>query len=235
MARRRRLNLPGVPQHVVQRGNNRQAIFFGAGDYRFYLTTLAELSADHGCAVHAYALMTNHVHLLVTPASADSVSLMMRDLGRQYVQHYVNAKYQRTGTLWEGRFKASLVHAQRYFFACCRYIEMNPVRAGLVAHPAEYAWSSYRHSALGYADPLIDEHPQYTALASDAAQRQRAYRALFEETLDALTLDEIRRSIGESLPLGDDDFRDAVQAASRMPARRGKPGRPRKSTGEMRT
>src|SRR5687768_4695644 len=160
MARRPRLRMSGVPQHVIQRGNNRQATFFAEEDYRFYLACLQEAARKHDCAIHAYVLMTNHVHLLVTPQGPDAMSLVMRDLGRRYVQ-YINFTYGRSGTLWEGRFKSILVDAQRYFFTCCRYIELNPVRAGMVAHPEEYRWSSHCFNALGHEDHLLSAHHEY--------------------------------------------------------------------------
>ena len=137
MPRPNRLNLPGVPQHVTQRGNNRQACFFEDADYRLYLSLLAAACQRHQCTVHAYVLMTNHVHLLITPQFAQGVSLLMRDLGRDYVRQ-VNQAYRRTGTMWEGRFKSSLVDSEDYCLACYRYIELNPVRANMVAHPREY-------------------------------------------------------------------------------------------------
>ena len=141
MPRRARLRFAGVPLHIIQRGNNRTACFFAEQDYRFYLHDLGELARRFECGVHAYALMTNHVHLLITPSATDSASLLMKHLGQRYVQ-YVNRVYRRSGTLWEGRFKSSLVQRQSYVLKCQRYIELNPVRAGMVPHPRDYPWSS---------------------------------------------------------------------------------------------
>lgn len=150
MPRLLRYALPDVPQHIIQRGNNRQPVFFHADDYRFYLVCLQEAAATQGSAVHAYVLMTNHVHVLLTPRWPTSIAKVMQSLGRRYVQ-YINTTYHRTGTLWEGRYRASLVDAEPYLLACYRYIELNPVRAGMVQHPEEYPWSSYRWHALGQA------------------------------------------------------------------------------------
>ena len=148
MARHPRLDLPGIPQHVVQRGNDRQACFAAPIDCGQYLQELREAAAKHGCAIHAYVLMTNHVHLLATPAEAGAMSRMMQAVGRRYVGSF-NARYRRTGTLWEGRFKAALVGPSAYALACYRYIELNPVRASMVADPADYPWTSYQANALG--------------------------------------------------------------------------------------
>src|SRR4051812_23176241 len=142
MPRRARLSLPNIPWHIIQRGNNRAVCFAAEADYRRYLDELAELSKRFGCAVHAYALMTNHVHLLLTPDEAEGPGLLMKHLGQRYVQH-VNRAYGRSGTLWEGRFRSCLTQSEDYLLACQRYIELNPVRAGMVRHPRDYRWSSY--------------------------------------------------------------------------------------------
>jgi REP-associated tyrosine transposase len=177
MPRLPRYSLPGVPQHVIQRGHNRQPIFFQEDDYRFYLTCLQETTARHATAVHAYVLMTNHVHVLMTPHQPHSIAKVMQALGRRYVP-YINATYQRTGTLWEGRYRASLVDADRYLLACYRYIELNPVRAGMVQHPTAYPWSSYRWHACGQHDPVITDHTLYLALGSTVQARHTAYQVL---------------------------------------------------------
>lgn len=152
MARPPRLEIPGVPLHVIQRGNNRAACFFGDIDRRFYLRCLAQSAVRRGCEIHAYVLMTNHVHLLVTPSEAGAVGAMLQDVGRRYVR-VINTLHNRTGTLWEGRFKSSLVDTETYLLSCHRYIELNPVRAGIVTHPAAYPWSSYQHYAAGKINP----------------------------------------------------------------------------------
>lgn len=193
MARQTRFGVVGFPQHVIQRGNNRQVCFFAPGDYSAYLAMLARACAKHGCALHAYVLMTNHAHLLVTPQAPDSVSRMMQTLGRNYVR-YVNDIYQRTGTLWEGRYRAALVDNDRYVLTCYRYIELNPVRARMCDDPSQYQWSSYRANALGEQDAILAPHPTYAALARDQRQRGDAYRTLFERNLDDRAVQSIRHA-----------------------------------------
>lgn len=166
MPRKPRFTLPGIPQHIIQRGNNREPCFFAEEDYRRYLDDLAEVAEKHGCRIHAYVLMTNHVHLLMTPAREHSISDTMQALGRRYV-YYINKTYRRTGTLWEGRYKASLIDTEAYLLTCMRYIELNPVRATMVEHPGEYQWSSYAANAQGTTNPRITPHPVYLAPALD--------------------------------------------------------------------
>jgi putative transposase len=143
MARLPRYTLPGQPQHVILRGNNRSIIFAADEDYRFFLDCLGDAATRHGCVIHAYVLMTNHVHLLITPEHEGSIGKALQSVGRRYVQ-YFNYTYQRTGTLWEGRYKATLIDSESYLLTCYRYIELNPVRADMVPHPRDYLWSSYR-------------------------------------------------------------------------------------------
>ena len=169
MSRPPRLELPGVPLHVIQRGNNRAACFFGEVDRRFYLQCLAKSAARTDCAIHAYVLMTNHVHLLVTPGAPGSAAAMLQDIGRRYVR-VINTIHGRTGTLWEGRFKSSLVDTERYLLTCHRYIELNPVRAGLAAHPSAYPWSSHAHYAAGKSNNLITEHAAFRGLGATPAE-----------------------------------------------------------------
>ena len=178
MPRRARLLLPGVPLHLIQRGNNRSACFYADEDYLFYLDNLKLQAEQHGCAVHAWCLMTNHVHLLVTPSKPESASLMMKGLGQRFVQ-YINRTYARSGTLWEGRFRSCLLQEEDYVLACYRYIEMNPVRASMVEHPAEYRWSSYGANAHGLPSAIIEANPLYTQLGETADLRASAYRELF--------------------------------------------------------
>jgi putative transposase len=154
MPRRPRIKLADVPQHIVQRGINREPCFFAEEDYHCYLHWLQKSAADWHCTIHAYVLMTNHVHLLVTSAKPDGIAKMMQSIGRRYVQ-YINRSYRRTGSLWEGRFKSSLVQAEEYLLTCMRYIELNPVRANMVNDPAQYRWSSYRHNGLGQIDERV--------------------------------------------------------------------------------
>jgi putative transposase len=227
MSRPPRYSLPGVPQHVIQRGHNRQPIFFHEDDYRFYLACLQETTTMHATAVHAYVLMTNHVHVLMTPQQPTSLAKVLQALGRRYVP-YINATYQRTGTLWEGRYRASLVDAEPYLFACYRYIELNPVRAGMVQDPVEYTWSSYQWHAYGQHDPAITDHALYLALGTTMQERQTAYRALFQHHLDENLLQEIRATLNQCRVLGTERFKDAMEATLARRVRPGKPGRPRK-------
>lgn len=209
MARLPRFVLPGHPQHVIVRGNNRSPLFCADEDYHFYLDKLREAASKHQCDIHAYVLMTNHVHLLMTPHSEAGISKMIQMLGRYYVQ-YFNYTYRRSGTLWEGRYKASLIDSDSYALTCYRYIELNPVRAGMVAHPADYPWSSYRNNALGEPDGILSPHSLYLGLGDTAENRQAAYRALFEAHLDEATLGEVRDSINKAWVLGSDHFKSQV-------------------------
>jgi putative transposase len=227
MPRPPRYPLPDIPQHLIQRGNNRQPVFFHEDDYRFYLACLKEAADTHGSAIHAYVLMTNHVHVLVTPRQTQSLAKMMQALGRRYVQ-YINTTYHRTGTLWEGRYRASLVEADPYLLTCYRYIELNPVRAGMVQEPAAYAWSSYRWHAHGQPDPVITDHALYLALGRTAHKRHAAYQEICRPHLDAHVLQEIRATVHQSRVLGTDHFKDAMETALARRLRPGKAGRPRK-------
>jgi len=226
MARKPRFNLPGIPQHVIQRGNNRELCFFDVEDCRYYLDALQHASKQCGCAVHAYILMTNHVHLLVTQEQSDGLSAMMQSLGRRYVR-YINDRYRRTGTLWEGRYKAALVDSERYLLACYRYIELNPVRAGMVASPERHPWTSYRYNALGMPDSLVTEHGNYQALGSSWTERCHAYRKLFSCQVGNDDIDAIRKSLNEELVLGSENFKDRIEAICQRRTRLGKAGRPR--------
>lgn len=228
MPRRPRLSLPGIPWHIIQRGNNRSVCFFAEEDYRCYLDHLTELSRRFGCAVHAYVLMTNHVHLLLTPEKADSAGLMMKHLGQRYVQ-YVNRVYRRSGTLWEGRFRSCLTQSEDYLLACYRYIEMNPVRAGMVTHPRFYRWSSYHANGEGRNDALIMRHEQYLRLGRSDDARTEAYRELFSAHLDPELVSEIRMATNGNLALGSGRFQAQIEATLGRRARRGVAGRPRKT------
>jgi putative transposase len=210
VARLPRLNLPGIPQHVVQRGNNRQASFFAEQDYTVYLDKLKDYGKKYKVAVHAYVLMTNHVHLLLTPDTEKGVSQLMQALGRYYVM-YVNKTYQRSGTLWEGRYKSTLVDSENYFLLVSRYIELNPVRASMVDHPAEYPWSSYRGNALDMDIGLLTTHSCYEALGIDDNERQNAYRALFDYHIEDLALQEIRDATNKAWVLGENRFKQQIE------------------------
>jgi putative transposase len=219
--------LPGVPCHIVQRGNNRKATFFSEQDYHFYLNCLLDATQRYKVDVHAYVLMTNHVHILATPDYKESISLTMQSVGRRYVQ-YVNKTYFRTGTLWESRHKTSLVDAERYLFAVGRYIEMNPVAANMVRHPAEYRWSSYRFNAFGQPDPLVDPHQIYQHLGATDALCWQAYAALFDEDIDPDDVKLIRNAIQCSMPTGDSHFKEQIEKALNRKVGYAHRGRPRK-------
>jgi putative transposase len=225
MARRPRFNLVGIPQHVIQRGNNRERCFFAENDYLEYLDSLAECAQRSECEIHAYALMTNHVHLLVTPHVGNSVPAMMQGLGRQYVRH-INLEYRRTGTLWEGRYKACLVDPEQFLLACSCYIELNPVRTAIVKSPAEYRWSSYRHNACGEPTMVISPHRGFLQLGTTPSERQSAYRELFRQQMDVALLQEIREALSQELVLGTEKFKNHVEKSAIRQARPGKPGRP---------
>ena len=220
MPRRARLALPGIAWHIIQRGNNRSACFYAEGDYRKYLRILQEQACAFDCAVHAYVLMTNHVHLLVTPVRQAGASLMMKHLGQRYVQ-YVNRTYRRTGTLWEGRFRSCLAQDEGYVLACYRYIERNPVRAGMVDHPAEYSWSSYHANGQGARDALLTEHADYRRLGPTPDLRREAYQKLCRLHMEPELTDEIRTATNGNYALGNDRFKEEV---GRMLGRRAAPG-----------
>jgi putative transposase len=220
MARLGRYFLPDQPLHVIQRGNNRKATFFGDDDRERYRAWLGEAAADYGCAVHAYVLMTNHVHLLVTPRTAESLPRTMQSLGRRYVR-YVDSVYRRTGTLWEGRYRAAPIDSEAYLLGCCRYIELNPVRARMVAHPRDYRWSSRHAHAMGAEDALVSAHALYRALAWSAAGRQKEYRALFRAALGDDFVAALRAATNGGRALGGARFqRRVAKGSGRRAARR---------------
>jgi putative transposase len=228
MARLPRLYIEGCPQHIIQRGNNRQACFFADEDYAFYLEKLQKASEKYNVAIHAFILMTNHVHLLATPSEESSISRMMQSVGRSYVG-YVNHTYQRTGTLWEGRYKSTLVDSERYLLTVSRYIELNPGRAKMVEHASKYTWSSYQSNAVGKAIKLITPHNLYVKLGKTPSQRQARYRALFDGHMPQHTLDEIRSATNKAWVLGDVRFKQQVEEATGRAATPRKRGGDRKS------
>ncbi len=209
MARLPRFVLPGHPQHIIIRGNNREAIFYADEDYKFYLSKLRDACKKHDCQLHAYVLMTNHVHLLMTPNTENGISKAIQMLGRYYVQ-YFNYSYKRTGTLWEGRYKASLIDSASYLLTCYRYIELNPVRANMVDDPSEYPWSSYRSNALGHADYLTVPHIEYLRLGKTELDCQAAYRGLFRNHLSEKTVEEIRAATNKAWVLGSNYFKEQI-------------------------
>ena len=218
MARMPRFFLPHTSIHVIVRGNNRSSIVADDADRAFLRSSLHHAAARRGVAIHAYVLMTNHFHLLVTPQMKGSLAQMMQTVGRTYV-HYFNAKYARTGTLWEGRYKATIVDEDRYFLLCMRYIELNPVRAFMVVDPAEYRWSSYRANALGGFDALVIPHAMYLALGEGTRQRCAAYRNEVGTSIVRADLETIRDATQNGWALGGSAFRDRVDALSRRSTR----------------
>jgi putative transposase len=226
MARLARVFVPGLPLHVIQRGNNRQRVFFDAEDSRRYLDWLTEAAAAHALAVHAYVLMPNHVHLLVSPRQADSLPRTLQALGARYVRH-INRRRARTGTLWEGRYRCCAIETERYFLACSRYIELNPVRAGLAATPGAFRWSSYRCNGEGAADALITPHDTYLALGRTVADRARSYRELVALGLSAEDLAAIRTASHGNWALGSAAFQRRLAKRTGRPVAPRPAGRPR--------
>lgn len=210
MARLPRFVLPGFPQHVLQRGNNRQQILFQEEDYWFLWEKIGAAADRFDCKIHAYVLMPNHFHLLLTPDSEDGVGKLMQYVGRYYVQ-YFNAGNERSGTLWEGRYRATLLDPTAYLIPVSRYLETNPVRAGLVATPADYAWSSYAANATGADDRLVTSHAVYERLGRGQKARQAAYEAGFETPLDESLLTRIRDATNKAWVLGDAAFCQDVE------------------------
>ena len=220
-----RFFVPGLPLHVIQRGNDRAPIFRGPADVAFYKRCIGHASQRYGVMIHAYVFMTNHVHLLATPFSPVSVPNMMQSLGRVYVQ-YFNRTYERTGTLWEGRYKAAIVDDETYLLACMRYIELNPVRACIVASPYDYRWSSFRANGCADADDLVHPHEIYRRLGSSPTERHAAYRELFRDAIPDATIARIRDATQNGWALGEAGFRQMLttlgRRAERLPKGRGR-------------
>lgn len=226
MPRRARMYIPGFPYHVVQRGNNRETCFIEPENYRHYLELWCSLSRRYGCAVHAYCLMTNHIHFLVTPIRKTGISDTMKEVGSRYA-FYINKRYARTGTLWEGRHRASLVQTERYLLTCMRYIELNPVRAGMVSRPEEYRWSSY--GANGWGDPgWLQPHDEYLRLGVTLQERCRIYRKLFRSALDREDLQLIRKAAHYCQPVCDERFRTKIEQRYGVVLGQMRRGRPEK-------
>ena len=226
MPRLPRIDVAGIAQHIVQRGNNRLPCFLAEGDYIRYRDDLRELALKFECSVHAYLLMTNPVHLLMTPAHEGSIARVMQGLGRRFVR-YFNDRWCRTGTLWEGRYKSCAVDSVAHLLACYRYIELNPVRAAMVAHPAEYRWSSYAANTMGRADPLIAPHATYLSLGASTNRRCEAYVALVDGRIDEAEIARIRQYMQRQQALGSGRFQDAIEAQVKRRVRPGRVGRPR--------
>ncbi len=225
MARLERITPVSVPVHIIQRGNNRQDCFTSEEDFSSYLGWLKTYAQRYGVAVHAWVLMTNHVHLLCTPQTENSIGKMMQSMGRQYVR-YFNYLYHRTGTLWEGRYKSCLVQSEQYLLEVYRYIELNPVRANMVDDPAKYRWSSYQVNALGKSQELCVPHPEYTALGSTPEERQESYRLLFPSHIDDTLLDDIRANTNSGLAIGHERFKLEIESLTGRRVQAYKRGRP---------
>lgn len=205
MPRRPRLVAPEIPLHIIQRGNNRQVCFCNDTDYHVYLDLLRTGAMRHDCRVHAYVLMSNHVHLLITPKDTVSPGGMMKAVGERYVR-YFNQRYNRTGTLWDGRFRSCLVQDDAYLVVCHRYIELNPVRAGLVRDPSLYQWSSHHRNAYNQSDKLVTPHNIFTRLGGNDASRAHAYRELFREEIGQYDLRRLRHATNSNYSFGDSAF-----------------------------
>ncbi|PCJ30995.1 MAG: transposase [Moraxellaceae bacterium] len=227
MPRLTRLCPEGIPQHIIQRGNNRQICFYSEDDLAAYAAWVIKYSQQFKVDIHAWVFMTNHVHLLATPNSDNGISKMMQSIGRMYVR-YFNNKHSRSGTLWEGRFKSCLIESEHYLLKCYRYIELNPVTAGMVADPADYEWSSYQTNALGKQSNIITPHAQYQAFGDTIDDRCSAYRVLFSHHLDKKMIEDIKDSVNKGMALGSKRFKADIEQAYQRRVQPGVAGRPRK-------
>ncbi len=223
----------GAAVHLIQRGNNRAQCFFTPEDRQFYLFHLARLLSRANCALHAFCLMTNHVHLLVTAKELHGCAALMKSVGQLYAQ-YVNKTYGRTGNLWEGRFKSCLVQAEQYVLTCYRYIELNPVRAGLVHNPGDYPWSSYRANAYGGACHFLAAHDEYLGLGTQPEERRAVYRDTFG-SLDAARFEEIRKATAAGYIVGNAQYKHAMARTLGRRVEHGSPGRPALTAPEQST
>lgn len=230
MARLSRYVIPNQPQHIIQRGNNRQLIFAADADYQFFRDALIDAANKYGLQIHAYVWMTNHIHLLATPLFDNSISKVFQSVGRKYVQ-YFNYTYKRSGTLWEGRYRATIVDSEQYLLKLMRYIELNPVRASMVGHPADYRWSSYSCNAegkFGLNDNWLVPHDEYMRLGQTSIERQNVYQQLFVTELDHSDLVQIRECTHKGWALGSQRFVEEIERiGSRQASSKGL-GRPKK-------
>jgi len=228
MPRKQRFFLPNIPVHIVQRGHSRAPVFFERNDYFAYLSWLKQAANRYDCAVHAYVLMTNHVHILTTPQESQGISRFMQYIGRHYVP-FINQKYGSSGSIWDGRFKASLINSEQYLLICMRYIELNPVRASVTRVPSEYPWSSYHANALGEHDSRITPHPIYMRLGKTDDERLNVYRHLFETQLYVDDLASIRGAWQTGTPLGDDVFKQKIELKLKCKVGQDRRGRPKRA------
>jgi putative transposase len=232
MARLARLVVPGQAHHLIQRGNNGQAIFFDDDDRRAYLAALQHAAASHAVAVHAYVMMDSEVQLLVTPVTAEGLSRTMQTLGRRYVAAF-NRRHGRTGTLWEGRFRGTVIESERYLLSCMRFIETTPVRAGLAVHPADFGWSSYGHHAGQRVDSLLTDHALFWTLGNTPFDRQSAYKALMDQPLSGAEVQRLASSAFKGWGLGSPEFLERIAEHTRrrvVPRKRGRPGKASRAT-----
>ena len=225
MARLPRLTLPGYPHHIIQRGNNRQAIFNTVADYQYLLNLIAENAQKFGVNIHSYVLMTNHFHLLATPDTATAIPQMMQAVGRRYVR-YFNDLHKRTGTLWEGRYRSTLIQTERYLMACMAYIDLNPVRAGLTSMARDYPWSSHGFYAGLRSDSLITPHALVWELANTPFGREAAYCELVNAGISSSQQDILTRSVLAGWALGERDFIEDLQKKTERRVNQVKAGRP---------
>ena len=225
MARLPRLTLPGYPHHVIQRGNNRQPIFATQADYLMLLQLLGDNAAKFGVALHAYVLISNHFHLLATPDTAEGLPQMMQAVGRRYVR-YFNDTQKRSGTLWEGRYKSTLIQTDRYLLACMVYIDLNPVRAGLATQAADYPWSSHTHYTGQRIDKLITPHPLFWALGNTPFAREAAYAELVQSGITSVQQTALTDSALSGWALGEPDFVADLQKRTERRVSKTSPGRP---------
>jgi len=228
MPRKPRFFLPDVPVHIVQRGHSREPVFFEDGDYLAYLRWLQEAADRYECDIHAYVLMTNHIHILATPRETQGISRMMQYIGRRYVP-YINDTYGTSGSIWEGRFKASLISDEQYLLTCMRYIELNPVRANMVNSPGYYRWSSYRYNAQSKSNKIVTEHPLYVAIGRMKAVRCENYKSLFKVHIDDEQLNSIRAAWQTGTPLGNDYFKEKIERKLKTKVGQSRRGRPSRS------
>jgi putative transposase len=229
MARLPRLTLPGYPHHIIQRGNNRQPIFVDAADNGTLLRLLEEFARKFDVAIHAYVLMSNHLHLLATPQTAEGIPQLMQAVGRSYVR-YFNDRHARTGTLWEGRYKSTLIQAERYLLACMVYIDLNPVRAGMVAEPADYPWSSHLHYVGHRSDRLITPHPLFWGLGNTPFARELAYADLIRNGIDRQKQQALTDATIRGWVLGEPEYVADLQGRTDRRVSKSRPGRPRTVT-----
>ncbi len=228
MPRKPRFFLPDIPVHIVQRGHSREPVFFKDNDYRAYLGWLMEAATHYSCAIHAYVLMTNHIHILATPKDKHGISLMMQYISRRYVP-YINASYGTNGTIWEGRYKASLIHDEQYLLICMRYIELNPIRADMTKSPGYYRWSSYRANTQGKEDKLLTAHPLYLSLGETNASRLEGYKVLFKAHIEEEDLKDIRAAWQTGTPLGNEYFKEKIERKSNSKVGQARRGRPKRA------